>query len=157
MCSAFFFFMIRLPTRSTRTDTLFPYTTLFRSAEPLESVPAVETQTLRSRIGQTDVLDRHARDAPCEIRRIDAAVEHACQPVQRRIRIAPAHGFLQRRDLVVDILAFLVKAAQPASPQLYKLAIVAPAFCPAPYEPGFPPTTTAVRLSSTRSGDPLHP
>src|SRR3546814_4788027 len=26
-----FFFMIRLPPRSTRTDTLFPYTTLFRS------------------------------------------------------------------------------------------------------------------------------
>src|SRR3546814_15325119 len=33
----FFFLMIRRPPRSTRTDTLFPYTTLFRSAraEPL--------------------------------------------------------------------------------------------------------------------------
>src|SRR3546814_3718739 len=31
-CSFFFFFlMIRRPPRSTRTDTLFPYTTLFRS------------------------------------------------------------------------------------------------------------------------------
>src|SRR3546814_4068568 len=29
----FFFLMIRLPPRSTRTDTLFPYTTLFRSAD----------------------------------------------------------------------------------------------------------------------------
>src|SRR3546814_13178280 len=29
---AFFFLMIRRPPRSTRTDTLFPYTTLFRSA-----------------------------------------------------------------------------------------------------------------------------
>src|SRR3546814_5856088 len=28
---AFFFLMIRRPPRSTRTDTLFPYTTLFRS------------------------------------------------------------------------------------------------------------------------------
>src|SRR3546814_4977572 len=28
----FFFVMIRRPPRSTRTDTLFPYTTLFRSA-----------------------------------------------------------------------------------------------------------------------------
>src|SRR3546814_5787719 len=27
----FFFIMIRVPPRSTRTDTLFPYTTLFRS------------------------------------------------------------------------------------------------------------------------------
>src|SRR3546814_9198517 len=32
-CILFFFFlMIRRPPRSTRTDTLFPYTTLFRSA-----------------------------------------------------------------------------------------------------------------------------
>src|SRR3546814_11596500 len=37
----FFFLMIRRPPRSTRTDTLFPYTTLFRSAEcaALESRP----------------------------------------------------------------------------------------------------------------------
>src|SRR3546814_7472720 len=34
LCSGlvFFFLMIRRPPRSTRTDTLFPYTTLFRSA-----------------------------------------------------------------------------------------------------------------------------
>src|SRR3546814_14092852 len=30
----FFFLMIRRPPRSTRTDTLFPYTTLFRSEHP---------------------------------------------------------------------------------------------------------------------------
>src|SRR3546814_15577122 len=30
----FFFLMIRPPPRSTRTDTLFPYTTLFRSEKP---------------------------------------------------------------------------------------------------------------------------
>src|SRR3546814_11211711 len=29
----FFFLMIRRPPRSTRTDTLFPYTTLFRSSQ----------------------------------------------------------------------------------------------------------------------------
>src|SRR3546814_11362149 len=29
-----FFLMIRRPPRSTRTDTLFPYTTLFRSVQP---------------------------------------------------------------------------------------------------------------------------
>src|SRR3546814_17695814 len=32
MFFCFFFLIIRLPPRSTRTDTLFPYTTLFRSA-----------------------------------------------------------------------------------------------------------------------------
>src|SRR3546814_12077806 len=31
LSSFFFFLMIRRPPRSTRTDTLFPYTTLFRS------------------------------------------------------------------------------------------------------------------------------
>src|SRR3546814_20977974 len=30
-CHIFFFLIIRRPPRSTRTDTLFPYTTLFRS------------------------------------------------------------------------------------------------------------------------------
>src|SRR3546814_16355711 len=48
-CCVFFFLMIRRPPRSTRTDTLFPYTTLFRSTghrsgvapeEPLAKVPA---------------------------------------------------------------------------------------------------------------------
>src|SRR3546814_13282048 len=34
MFKFFFFLMIRRPPRSTRTDTLFPYTTLFRSAAP---------------------------------------------------------------------------------------------------------------------------
>src|SRR3546814_2053336 len=35
----FFFLMIRRPPRSTRTDTLFPYTTLFRSAFFHPSMP----------------------------------------------------------------------------------------------------------------------
>src|SRR3546814_19679633 len=34
LCTLFFFLMIRRPPRSTRTDTLFPYTTLFRSLRP---------------------------------------------------------------------------------------------------------------------------
>src|SRR3546814_20565024 len=36
--SSFFFLMIRRPPRSTRTDTLFPYTTLFRSARRILAV-----------------------------------------------------------------------------------------------------------------------
>src|SRR3546814_11166332 len=34
----FFFLMIRRPPRSTRTDTLFPYTTLFRSKQSLSTL-----------------------------------------------------------------------------------------------------------------------
>src|SRR3546814_1773354 len=36
-----FFLMIRRPPRSTRTDTLFPYTTLFRSVEADRAVQSV--------------------------------------------------------------------------------------------------------------------
>src|SRR3546814_2719586 len=35
LCACLFFLMIRRPPRSTRTDTLFPYTTLFRSSHRL--------------------------------------------------------------------------------------------------------------------------
>src|SRR3546814_885998 len=42
--TSFFFLMIRRPPRSTRTDTLFPYTTLFRS-QP-EAVMRLETGDL---------------------------------------------------------------------------------------------------------------
>src|SRR3546814_16101871 len=41
----FFFLRIRRPPRSTRTDTLFPYTTLFRSVESLKAVATVDYQT----------------------------------------------------------------------------------------------------------------
>src|SRR3546814_8999427 len=37
----FFFLMIRRPPRSTRTDTLFPYTTLFRSAPAMTALTAL--------------------------------------------------------------------------------------------------------------------
>src|SRR3546814_15843044 len=41
-CSIFLFFlMIRRPPRSTRTATLFPYTTLFRSLQEVEGVHGV--------------------------------------------------------------------------------------------------------------------
>src|SRR3546814_5716548 len=53
---SFFFLMIRRPPRSTRTDTLFPYTTLFRSvrgdmpAERLDNIaePILRDHALRS-------------------------------------------------------------------------------------------------------------
>src|SRR3546814_4307333 len=38
----FFFLMIRRPPRSTRTDTLFPYTTLFRSADGADRLAAAD-------------------------------------------------------------------------------------------------------------------
>src|SRR3546814_8189183 len=46
----FFFLMIRRPPISTRTDTLFPYTTLFRSELPgLRNLPIRHRRALRRR------------------------------------------------------------------------------------------------------------
>src|SRR3546814_20165832 len=47
-----FVVMIRRPPRSTRTDTLFPYTTLFRS--PIEPVPGARRVDLVMVVGATD-------------------------------------------------------------------------------------------------------
>src|SRR3546814_502440 len=58
--------MIRRPPRSTRTDTLFPYTTLFRSVGELlglgrfgHVVPAIEVGTHRLRVEVGSVLELH--------------------------------------------------------------------------------------------------
>src|SRR3546814_11192396 len=55
--SFFFFLMIRRPPRSTRTDTLFPYTTLFRSA----AAPALDRSKQESEVDVTSVtqMDPH--------------------------------------------------------------------------------------------------
>src|SRR3546814_9082340 len=45
----FFFLMIRRPPRSTRTDTLFPYTTLFRSLMLFHSEEPVKMLTSTSK------------------------------------------------------------------------------------------------------------
>src|SRR3546814_11881113 len=51
----FFFLMIRRPPRSTRTDTLFPYTTLFRSgAERLRKGDRLRLDGLPVRDGRSE-------------------------------------------------------------------------------------------------------
>src|SRR3546814_2358470 len=78
----FFFLMIRRPPRSTRTDTLFPYTTLFRSragADPRRS---------RSRAGAIDAYSaetrrRIARAGPG--RRDDAGADHDARQDMARL------------------------------------------------------------------------
>src|SRR3546814_3708399 len=60
----FFFLMIRRPPRSTRTDTLFPYTTLFRSASIAATIRscassgATEIPCRRTRLSTTGVSGR---------------------------------------------------------------------------------------------------
>src|SRR3546814_3772792 len=66
----FFFLMIRRPPRSTRTDTLFPYTTLFRSAvaEAAQEFALDERQVaalndLRRRLAERRESRRGERDS----------------------------------------------------------------------------------------------
>ena len=59
-----------------------------RAAQALVGLARIERDPQRARVGQADVLDRHAHDAPAEVERIGAAVEHAHQPVERRVGIA---------------------------------------------------------------------
>src|SRR3546814_20619045 len=57
-----FFLRIRLPPRSTRTDTLFPYTTLFRSPRTRAAIALRRTHahTIRTRMHALAHVHSHA-------------------------------------------------------------------------------------------------
>src|SRR3546814_10824463 len=80
--------MIRRPPRSTRTDTLFPYTTLFRSGQPVIGVGAGEGVTLRRRKRRELPVQRTLRRA--------GANEH--RPAAHRILPVPVTG---QRDVEI--------------------------------------------------------
>src|SRR3546814_11643088 len=77
-CTLFFFLMIRRPPRSTRTDTLFPYTTLFRS-----------------RGGDAD-LQRRGRGAARRRQRAGRSEEHTSE-LQSLMRISYAVFCLKKK------------------------------------------------------------
>src|SRR3546814_19077763 len=84
--------MIRRPPRSTRTDTLFPYTTLFRSAGRLRCVPG------QAAAGPAQVGLRHAwrtdgRRDPCP---------GAAHADPRRARLAAARGGGLMQKIIVS-------------------------------------------------------
>src|SRR3546814_11308077 len=59
----FYFLMIRRPPRSTRTDTLFPYTTLFRSEGQVGVARGVGRPELDAgRVGLAELDRRHVHD-----------------------------------------------------------------------------------------------
>src|SRR3546814_6418582 len=82
-CLYLFFLMIRRPPRSTRTDTLFPYTTLFRSRAIVDAtVQALASQDTDLDLGHVEpagVLRREVELQPAEeamgLRRGEGLVE----------------------------------------------------------------------------------
>src|SRR3546814_1405685 len=95
--------MIRRPPRSTRTDTLFPYTTLFRSAfVGVAAVPLgrtrpgrAEIRHLRRRLRPT-AHDRRSARNHCLLRR--ARSEEHTSELQSLMRISYAVFCLQKKN-----------------------------------------------------------
>src|SRR3546814_18898307 len=63
-CVLFFFLMIRLTPRSTRTDTLFPYTTLFRSAGRTQDRNRHRSPGKKRRVVALRFVSGHGQEAP---------------------------------------------------------------------------------------------
>src|SRR3546814_5904489 len=93
--------MIRRPPRSTRTDTLFPYTTLFRSPRQRGKSRVVESHRLRrAEAGPGRVEDRlRAARGPYEQHRgaEDAAARHDA-PAMAAVDRMSDRGREQSRD-----------------------------------------------------------
>src|SRR3546814_13826547 len=86
-----FFLMIRRPPRSTRTDTLFPYTTLFRSVEPAAADAAPEQSYQFERSGYF-VADRRDHTPATPVR----SEEHTSE-LQSLMRISYAVFCLKKK------------------------------------------------------------
>src|SRR3546814_2018253 len=68
----FFFLIIRRPPRSTRTDTLFPYPPLFRSARPRPALPRGDRGDVVKRLRiQPELLRQRERLAGRDHRRAE--------------------------------------------------------------------------------------
>src|SRR3546814_1364784 len=95
--------MIRLPPRSTRTDTLFPYTTLFRSARHarrsgfvrrMGTVPHVQRRALLARLHRRQALRPH------DGRRRVRSEEHTSE-LQSLMRISYAVFCLKKKINII--------------------------------------------------------
>src|SRR3546814_8065133 len=116
----FFFVMIRRPPRSTRTDTLFPYTTLFRSgiaqvaAGAGHDVLLSDIDIVRAEAGKAGIAKALARlvarekmgraDADAPLARITPVADHAARSeehtseLQSLMRISYAVFCLKKKN-----------------------------------------------------------
>src|SRR3546814_20509242 len=95
MRSFFFFLMIPRPPRSTRTDTLVPYTTLFRSERlcaPCARRRSQDGAETRAHFAQrAPIGDRPAAVAPCPPVACAASARAGAALAGRAYRCAPFH------------------------------------------------------------------
>src|SRR3546814_5272674 len=93
----FFFLMIRRPPRSTRTDTLFPYTTLFRSCAFVHPIPFLAHKFCQ-RLLNTAVL-AHAQ---CANWLISHRSEEHTSELQSLMRISYAVFCLKKKNTILQ-------------------------------------------------------
>src|SRR3546814_5473305 len=87
-----FFLMIRRPPRSTRTDTLFPYTTLFRSDKKLPS----SCCTWKQGKVKYAVIYLHIHQQKLRMRQCNRSEEHTSE-LQSLMRISYAVFCLKKK------------------------------------------------------------
>src|SRR3546814_12018183 len=103
MCVFVFFLMIRRPPRSTRTDTLFPYTTLFRSERTFLTKLAVAVGPVPGTPGAAGaqgalLSQRHAIDTLAQSERNGRSEEHTSE-LQSLVRISYAVFCLKKKNI----------------------------------------------------------
>src|SRR3546814_12017289 len=90
----FFFLMIRRPPRSTRTDTLFPYTTLFRSGS-ISCCAKARCTAGENRRSESFVP---GEGSPERSRRFDGRSEEHTSELQSLMRISYAVFCLKKKN-----------------------------------------------------------
>src|SRR3546814_5566148 len=107
MC-VFFFLMIRRPPRSTRTDTLFPYTTLFRSDE----VDVHREQHQLDRHQQDEhvlAVEEDAGDADAEQHRAERQVVAERKPLREQFHRSEEHTSELQSLMRISYAVFCLK------------------------------------------------
>src|SRR3546814_5795347 len=139
----FFFLMIRRPPRSTRTDTLFPYTTLFRSAAPLSRGKASRRRHGEHGRGR---LCRHGRAEPGHL------VRDRISRARRRGREGPAR---RRSEEHTSELQSLMRISYAVFCLKKKKPHISHSYHPHPHRPP-PPTPTHTPPTSRQSNHHPH-
>src|SRR3546814_7168051 len=95
----FFFLMIRRPPRSTRTDTLFPYTTLFRSHDAVPDLDHTRSARRRTELGCAQIPQGRSR----------RSVRSTCQRQTRRWRRSEEHTSELQSLMRISYAVFCLK------------------------------------------------